>query len=375
MRSAIYLPRRSGVAPPELVELLEGPAFQALIGLALDLGRTPEPEMLRKQRGEALGQFTDREIADALKIVSSPTDGDDSPSEEGDDGETTFRRAEFAALREGRREEQLVTMPQQRRAYASEIAEHFQTVTLVPKLRETRALVGFSRVLPENDQSLEGQKSLLWRNPPMPNGGWLPACVVYGEGLYFEVDEGRLRAWETRPEVVARVAGLARRYQRVQQERRLRERQITPRFVLLHTLGHILMNQLTFDCGYGTASLRERLYASANASGSMSGVLVYTAAGDAEGTMGGLVRMGKPGYLEPAVRRGLRNAQWCSSDPVCMELGASGGQGPDSCNLAACHNCALVPETSCEEFNRFLDRGLVIGTLDVPSLGFFSSMS
>jgi hypothetical protein len=103
----------------------------------------------------------------------------------------------------------------------------------------------------------------------------------------------------------------------------------------------------------------------------MAGQLIYTAAGDAEGTMGGLVRMGRSGYLEPVISKALENAEWCSADPVCMEMGSSGGQGPDSCNLAACHNCALVPETACERFNRFLDRGLVIGTLDERTLGYF----
>ena len=101
----------------------------------------------------------------------------------------------------------------------------------------------------------------------------------------------------------------------------------------------------------------------------MTGLLIYTAAGDAEGTMGGLVRMGKPGYFEPTLIAALEGAGWCSADPVCMEIGEA-GQGPDSCNMAACHSCALVPETACEEFNRFLDRGLVIGTHREPGLGF-----
>src|SRR5882762_7639765 len=82
----------------------------------------------------------------------------------------------------------------------------------------------------------------------------------------------------------------------------------------------------------------------------MAGILLYTAAGDAEGTMGGLVRMGKKGLLEPMLRRALEGARWCSADPVCMEMALRGGQGPDSCNLAACHSCALMPETACELF-------------------------
>ena len=87
--------------------------------------------------------------------------------------------------------------------------------------------------------------------------------------------------------------------------------------------------------------------------------------------MGGLVRMGKPGYLEPAIIAALRSALWCSADPVCMEIGTQSGQGPDSCNLAACHNCCLVPETACEEFNRFLDRAALVGSIGNRDIGFF----
>jgi len=141
--------------------------------------------------------------------------------------------------------------------------------------------------------------------------------------------------------------------------------------LLLHTLAHLLINRLTFECGYASASLRERLYVSNSEISPMAGILVYTAAGDSEGTMGGLVRMGKPGYFEPIFRRAIESAEWCSSDPVCRELGARSGQGPDSCNLAACHSCALLPETSCEEFNRFLDRSMVVDGPDSQDLGFF----
>ena len=81
--------------------------------------------------------------------------------------------------------------------------------------------------------------------------------------------------------------------------------------------------------------------------------------------------MARKDNLRQVTIAALNDARWCSADPVCMEVGEK-GQGPDSCNLAACHGCALLPETSCEEFNRFLDRGLVIGTLKDPSLGFFS---
>jgi hypothetical protein len=87
--------------------------------------------------------------------------------------------------------------------------------------------------------------------------------------------------------------------------------------------------------------------------------------------MGGLVRQGLPGRLETTFLRGLQAARWCSSDPVCIE---SVGQGADNANLAACHGCVLVPETSCEEGNRLLDRAILVGTPDKPEIGFFEAL-
>ena len=103
----------------------------------------------------------------------------------------------------------------------------------------------------------------------------------------------------------------------------------------------------------------------------MYGVLIYTASGDSEGSLGGLVRQGKPGIIEETIVNAVQNAAWCASDPVCIQ---SSGQGPESLNLAACHNCALLPETCCEVGNRLLDRGLLVGTLEDPSIGFFKEL-
>jgi hypothetical protein len=122
----------------------------------------------------------------------------------------------------------------------------------------------------------------------------------------------------------------------------------------------VLNNQFVFECGYSTASLRERLYVSADASEPMAGILIYTAAGDSEGTLGGLVRLGRGERLGPVVRRALSRASWCSADPVCSEN--LGGQGSRQANLAACHACILLPETSCETINQGLDRAMIVGT-------------
>ena len=82
------------------------------------------------------------------------------------------------------------------------------------------------------------------------------------------------------------------------------------------------------------------------------------------------MRQGRPGNLERIIYNAIENARWCSSDPICID---SHGQGPNSCNLAACHNCALLPETCCEESNMILDRAMLIGTLDNQKIGYFNS--
>ena len=131
---------------------------------------------------------------------------------------------------------------------------------------------------------------------------------MFGEGIFIELNHDRIASWEARADVAERAELVEQRYGSTRDGRQLRERHITPSFLLLHTFAHLLINQLTFECGYSTAALRERLYVSTSAEAPMAGVLIYTAAGDAEGTMGGLVRMGKPDYLEPAMLAALQGA-------------------------------------------------------------------
>jgi hypothetical protein len=136
-------------------------------------------------------------------------------------------------------------------------------------------------------------------------------------------------------------------------------------------MAHILIRQLSFECGYSIASLRERIYARTPDTGKepAAGILIYTAAGDSEGTLGGLVREGKASRILPTILRAIQSAEWCSSDPLCRE---SQGQGLYAMNLAACHACSLLPETSCTMSNRLLDRIMLLGSLDGSVPGFFS---
>lgn len=239
----------------------------------------------------------------------------------------------------------------------------FQQVVLVPKLRETRVLTGFSRLIPPD--ALEGPPAKLSREPK----SWLPGFSVRGEGIFLQLRRNAIGTWSEKTEVVRRCATLAKRSRQVQQDRGLPPKHVSPASILIHTFSHLLIRQLAFECGYDTSSIRERLYVSDDPDMPMAGLLLYTASGDSEGTLGGLVRQGEPDRLQGTVRASIRNAAICSSDPLCIE---SSGQGLFSLNLSACHACSLLPETSCEEGNLLLDRALVVGTPDDPSVGFFS---
>lgn len=375
VRSAIYLPRGNSEIPPELVSLLEEPPLSTLINLVSGLGTEVTPEILRRQHSALLREFSDTAVKGAIQIVLAGSEKKTIPpgtSVGSDDRETAFRREEFEALRTARNESLLIIKASRIDEYRLSFSNYFSRIMLISKLRETRALAGFTRIFPENGLlPLEERKAMLRGSLSGVEDDWLPAYIVYGEGIFLELDEQRLQAWEQHEDVLQRVIPLVRRYEKLEQNRKVRRRPLGPRFVLLHTLSHLIMNRLTFECGYSSAALRERLYVSNDEKEPMAGLLIYTAAGDSEGTMGGLVRMGQPGNLEPVIQQALMEARWCSADPVCIEMGTRGGQGPESCNLAACHNCALVPETACEEFNRFLDRAVVVGKVDERGLGYF----
>ena len=364
--SSIYLPLWGESTSRNVVELLEDVEIwsglsSALVDGQIDLERCKlsceynpklkgiDPEELRKAAQRRL------EFSETNSLVREQS-------------EEEFRQAEYEAITNARGGEQtdLFIEPRERTEYRAPIGDCFEDVMLIRKLRETRAFYGFSRYLPDDGRGLKAHVDDLKLDTSID---WLPAIVVRGEGIFLRLDENKIASWEQNPEVWKRFTDLRESYNGVRRERSQNPRQFSPKFVLIHTLAHLLINELCFECGYGSAALRERIYCDAeDTSFSMSGVLIYTASGDSEGTMGGLVRQGVPNRLERVIVRALRNALWCSSDPTCVE---SKGQGPDSCNLAACHTCALLPETSCEEGNRLLDRVLVVGSPENPDLGFF----
>ena len=370
IHTSIYLPRSDNNSVAEAILCLEDPKISTFLTTFTDEGVTPTPKHLQKNFNQTFYKYSDQQLAQAIAIVCGNNDQEQENDAFGDDVETGFRRQEYDTLLRSADFDHLVLQSADLTLYKPAFSHFFDHITLIQKLRETRAFSGFTRVFADTDRGLSHLQEMLWLNPPSER--WLPAYTVFGEGLFMALNEQQLQEWEVQPEIRKRIFDLVLRYQKLRSDRHLGARQIGPRYILLHTLAHLLINRLTFECGYSSAALRERLYVSENHDAPMAGILIYTAAGDAEGTLGGLVRMGKAGRLEPLLDRAIKGAHWCSADPVCMEIGQRGGQGPDSLNLAACHGCCLVPETACEEFNRLLDRGLVVGTFENPAIGFFN---
>lgn len=250
--------------------------------------------------------------------------------------------------------------------------DYISKLSLIDTLTVTRALVGFSRLNPEANEGkkVQDRRAVLSRK----SLDWTLAVQTVGEGIFIEIDEKELDEWLERPEVATRFSEMQRNLDLSRRTRNLSPKELNPKYVVLHTLAHLLILGISEVCGYSAASLRERIYCEkyiedgAELYKDMHGILIYTASDSGDGSLGGLVRSGKPGRLEAILHKALEKALWCSGDPVCIE---SHGQGLDSCNLAACYNCALVPETSCEVGNKYLDRGLLVGTVDEPSVGLF----
>lgn len=301
-------------------------------------------------------------VADRLGLING------APQEQTED---EFRFAEYKAFLSGKNRSQnddLNVDPQQIHDYDQDIQPYFDNIVLIEKLTETRALTGFSRLNPPGSGGM-GQQNIA----PLSKRKltWLPAVRAFGEGVFLTLNQKFLDGWSGREQVRQRYEQIQKRLNEVHTSRSREVREISPAFLLLHTLAHLLIRRLSFECGYGSSSLRERLYCVQHGSEKMSGILIYTAASDAEGTLGGLVLQGKSGHFEQTLRNALVDAANCSSEPLCTE---STGQGSDALNLAACHACSLIPETSCEEGNRLLDRLLVIGEPEDESAGYFGNL-
>ncbi|MFD6996257.1 DrmB family protein [Streptomyces mirabilis] len=245
-------------------------------------------------------------------------------------------------------------------------ADWLDSVVLIHRLREVSALTGFTRIeapewLPEEEaRTLAGAP--LSRNSPT----WVPCAELRGEGVFLALKEQQLAEWEQQDSVRAREEVLKSAHWDWCMARRVEPRWPGIRYVLLHTLAHVLIRQFALECGYGASGIAERIYARSGPD-PMSGILLYTAAPDSEGTLGGLVSLGRGERLGPAISQALEEARLCSSDPMCAEHDP---RIHARLHGAACHACLFAAETSCERGNHYLDRALLVETLSDDKCAF-----
>jgi len=248
------------------------------------------------------------------------------------------------------------------------LLEYFSKIVRVVRLREVQAIRGFTRISPPSGS---GDPRICRLSADYKK--WLPGIEIRGEGVFLEFNRKKLSLWEQKDEIQTRAREIDDAWMKEWRSRngdKTRSREITPRFLLAHTFAHSLMRQLTLDCGYSGASLRERLYVSTEEQ-KMAGILIYTATSDSDGTLGGLQRQGESERILRSIKAAIQAMEWCSSDPLCIQ---GSNSVPERLSKAACHACVLAPETSCEEFNRFLDRAMLIGLQDKSESGFFSEL-
>ncbi|MCH7536168.1 MAG: DUF1998 domain-containing protein [Bacteroidetes bacterium] len=358
LRSSIYLPQWGKSSKRRIIQILDQ-NWKALT-------QSTDGGNLNQAVFEAFAsqfQVNSQELLDAAN-QRFENEKNTSANPDITDSEESYRRAEYKAIitGEGSENQDFYVTNVKSIEYGESVSKFFSSISLIHKLRETRALIGFSRLLPFVNKTAFEMRSNLSRGRGID---WLPAIIVKGEGIFFEFDNTIIEEWSGLAPIQNRFDLLLNNYTSL-------NKSINQRFILIHTFAHILINQISYYCGYGSSSIRERIYCDCDPETPkerMNGVLIYTASGDSEGSLGGLVELGKPGSLEYILESAIKKSQWCSADPLCID---SSGQGLDNCNLAACHNCALLPETSCEEGNRLLDRGILIGTLDNDKMGYFS---
>lgn len=251
-------------------------------------------------------------------------------------------------------------------AWAKPWMSSIERVVLVHRLREVVAQLGFTR-FEASTPDVEGELQMGVVTAPLARElSWLPAIENRGEGVFIQFQKQAIHDWMSIPEVVERGRRLEAGFVSWGKEHPKSRRQFPglPYF-LMHSLSHMLLTAVSLECGYPASSIRERVYAL----DAGYGILLYTGTPDAEGTLGGLVETGR--HIDRHMRAALELGRLCSNDPVCAQHDAQNQHEARFLHGAACHGCVLIAETSCEQHNDFLDRALVVPTVEDVGAEFF----
>ncbi len=339
-----------------------------------DVVKTSTKELLQAFRQiekvrVALQDYNDAEVLQAVKAIQ-----EDKPITQG-----PLRTAEFKQFTSAKPEAHGDPPPTGITFFARTVKpkdglpEGIGRLVVVPKLREVIAQIGFTRLEPASPD-LQGEYDLGVKTAALGlTTNWLPASEIRGEGVFVELDEKAVRAWEERPAVKERGKQLLAGYKAWSDSVDGPPPFPGVRFYMLHSLAHLLTSAISLECGYAASAIRERLYCgpSHRDPTPMAAILLSTGTTGTEGTLGGLVEQGRE--LRAHLQRAFDLGRLCSNDPVCASHSPEDDHSERFLEGAACHGCMFVAECSCERFNRYLDRALVVPSIGHPrDLSFFS---
>ena len=139
------------------------------------------------------------------------------------------------------------------------LKDFIDDIVMAKRLREVLALRGFRRLIPEAPDSEDSRFNGYHIDGdcvPLSDEklNWLPAIEMLGEGIFIRLNENKLHSWETEND---------HHYSQMKQrlnKSNLEIENFSARYVLLHTLSHLLIRQISLECGYSSAALKERIY-------------------------------------------------------------------------------------------------------------------
>ena len=248
-------------------------------------------------------------------------------------------------------------------------------VVLVHRLREVVALIGFTRfeaAMPNIEGEIDDLAINIRRANLAFEQNWVPAIENLGEGVFISIKKETIHQWLQRPEVKARAEALERGFHKWLDTRGIPQDKAKfpgAAYIMLHSLSHLLITAVSLDCGYASSAIRERIYAFDEIG---YGILLHTGTSGTEGTLGGLVEVGR--RIEYHLSKALEYGRLCSNDPVCAQHQPDDEQEDRLMHGAACHGCLLIAETSCERRNEMLDRALVVHTVAGLGAEFFPEL-
>ena len=226
------------------------------------------------------------------------------------------------------------------------------------------ALLGFTRFEPESTDITGELDMKVQRAPIARHPKWMPVSENRGEGIFFNFKPAAIEEWATSEPVTERATALLESFEAWKKIHPGSKAEFPGvAYIMLHSLAHMLTSVIALECGYPLSSLRERIYAP-DLKGAMEGrygILIYTSSSGSEGTLGGLVQSAYG--IQRLFLKATQLGTLCSNDPVCSSDTSKHG-GNDQISGSACHGCLYISETSCERFNQFLDRSLVVPTID-----------